>query len=64
MIAKNMSGYDRIFRILLALFLITFAISGKIGNWGWVVGLVLLLTASLARCPMYALLGFKVRKST
>ena len=64
MIAKNMSGYDRVFRILLALFLITFSISGQIGNWGWIVGLVLLLTASLARCPMYALLGFKVRKSS
>lgn len=63
MIAKNMSGYDRVFRILLALFLITFSISGQIGNWGWIVGLVLLLTASLARCPLYALLGFKVRKS-
>ena len=64
MIAKNMSGYDRVFRILLALFLITFSISGQIGNWGWIAGLVLLLTASLARCPMYALLGFKVRKSS
>jgi Protein of unknown function (DUF2892) len=64
MIAKNMSGYDRVFRILLALFLITFSISGQIGNWGWIVGLVLLVTASLARCPMYALLGFKVRKSS
>ncbi len=63
MIAKNMSGYDRVFRILLALFLITFSISGKIGGWGWVLGLVLLLTATLARCPMYALLGFKARKS-
>ena len=28
------------------------------------VGLVLLLTASLTRCPMYALLSFKARKST
>jgi Protein of unknown function (DUF2892) len=64
MIAKNMSGYDRVFRILLALFLITFSISGQIGNWGWIVGLVLLVTASLARCPMYALLGFRVRKSS
>ncbi len=64
MMAKNMSGYDRIFRILLALFLITFAISGKVGNWAWVAGLVLLLTASAARCPMYALLGFRARKSS
>ncbi|RVU49880.1 DUF2892 domain-containing protein [Rubrivivax rivuli] len=61
--AKNMSGYDRVFRILLGLFLIAFAISGKVGGWAWVVGLVMLLTASLARCPMYALLGFRVRKS-
>ena len=64
MIAKNMSGYHRVFRILLALFLITFSISGQIGNWGWLVGLVLLLTTSLARCPMYALLSFTLRKST
>ena len=63
MIAKNMSGYDRVFRIVLALFLITFSISGQIGNWGWIIGLVLLLTASAARCSMYALLGFKVKKS-
>jgi hypothetical protein len=58
-----MSGYDRVFRILLALFLIAFTISGRIGNWGWVVGLILLLTASVARCPMYALLGFKPRNT-
>lgn len=64
MMSKNMSGYERVFRILLGLFLIAFAISGKVGDWGWVVGLVMLLTATTARCPMYALLGFKVRKST
>ncbi|KPF45765.1 hypothetical protein IP87_07660 [beta proteobacterium AAP121] len=61
--AKNMSGYDRVFRILLGLFLIAFAISGQVGGWAWVVGLVMLLTAMVARCPMYALLGFRVRKS-
>ena len=32
MIAKSMSDNDRAFRILLALFLITFSISGQIGN--------------------------------
>ena len=64
MLPKNMSGLDRVFRIVLALFLITFSISGQIGNWGWIAGLVLLLTAILARCPMYALLGFKPSKST
>ncbi len=63
MMAKNMSGYDRVFRILLGLFLIAFAISGQVGGWAWVVGLVMLLTATVARCPMYALLGFRVRKS-
>ena len=63
MIAKNMSGYDRVFRILLALFLITFSISGQIGSWGWVIGLILLATATLARCPMYAVLGFSAKKS-
>jgi len=64
MLSKNMSGTDRVFRILLGLFLVAFAIWGKIGGWGWIVGLVMLITASTARCPMYGLLGFKVRKST
>lgn len=64
MLSKNMSGTDRVFRIVLGLFLVAFAISGKVGDWGWIVGLVMLLTASTARCPMYSLLGFKVRKST
>ena len=64
MMSKNMSGTDRIFRILLGLFLIAFAISGRVGDWAWIIGLVMLLTASTARCPMYSLLGFKVRKST
>lgn len=63
MFAKNMSGFDRVFRILLGLFLIAFAISGKIGAWGWIVGLVMLLTASAARCPLYALLGGRARKN-
>jgi len=61
---KNMSGYDRVFRLLLGMFLVAFAISGRIGNWGYVIGLVMLLTATVSRCPMYALLGFKARKST
>ena len=39
-------------RLLLALFLIAFAISGKVGGWAWVAGLVLLATALLSRCPM------------
>jgi hypothetical protein len=61
---KNMSGYDRVLRLLLGMFLVAFAISGRIGNWGYVIGLVMLVTASISRCPMYALLGFKVKKST
>jgi hypothetical protein len=63
MLSKNMSGTDRVFRILLALFLIAFSMSGRIGSWGWVIGLILLVTASAARCPMYSLLGFKPRKT-
>ncbi|MDO9072046.1 MAG: DUF2892 domain-containing protein [Rubrivivax sp.] len=64
MMRKDMSGYDRVFRILLGLYLIAFAISGQVGNWGWVVGPVMLLTATTAHCPMYSLLGFRLRKST
>lgn len=63
MFSKNMSGFDRSLRLLLGLFLIAFAISGKVGGWAWVAGLVVLATAVLSRCPMYALLGFKVKRS-
>jgi len=32
MLSKNMSGTDRVFRILLGLFLVAFATWGKIGD--------------------------------
>jgi len=44
MISRNMSGSDRVSRILLAMCLIAFSISGQIGNRGWIVSLVLLVT--------------------
>jgi len=59
-----MSGSDGVSRILLALCLIAFSISGQIGNWGWIVGLGLRVAASLARCAVYALLRFKAKRST
>ncbi|MEY8879038.1 MAG: DUF2892 domain-containing protein [Leptothrix sp. (in: b-proteobacteria)] len=62
MLKKNMSGYDRVFRILLGLIMLGYAIAGRVGaGWGW-VGLLLLLTASLSHCPLYALLGVGARK--
>lgn len=59
MFSKNMSGTDRVFRLLLGMFLVVFAISGRIGDWGWILGLLLLLTAVVSRCPLYALLGYR-----
>ncbi len=63
MMSKKMSRYDRVFGILLGMFLLAFAISGKVGIWGWVVALVMLLTATPARCPMYSLLWATSRAS-
>jgi Protein of unknown function (DUF2892) len=63
MFRQNMSGFDRSARLLLAFFLIAFAITGKIGNWGWIFGLILLVTGAVGRCPMYALLGWKPKTS-
>ena len=54
----NVGNVDRAIRILLGIALITLALRGTIGYWGY-VGVVLLLTGGVAFCPLYALLGFR-----
>jgi hypothetical protein len=57
----NVGTADRIFRILLGVVLIAFAI--PIGfpatGWNWVgwIGFVPILTALVGWCPLYAMLG-------
>jgi hypothetical protein len=54
----NVGNLDRLLRLLLGLFLIGFAATGVIGSWGY-VGIVLVLTAVVAYCPLYSVFGFR-----
>lgn len=53
---SNVSGIDRILRIVLGLALVAMTLTGTIGVWGW-IGVVPLLTGAIGWCPPYALLG-------
>lgn len=53
----NVGGIDRVLRIVAGLALIILAITGVIGNWGW-IGVVPLATGLFRVCPAYGLLGF------
>lgn len=52
----NVGGIDRVLRIVAGLALIVLAVTGVIGNWGW-IGIVPLLTGVFRTCPAYSLLG-------
>lgn len=52
----NIGNMDRIARAVVGIALIAAAISGAIGIWGW-LGVVLLGTAAVSFCPLYAALG-------
>ena len=56
----NLASWDRIVRIVLGLAGIGIALAG-ISPWGW-LGVVLLATAAVAWCPIYAALGLKTIK--
>ncbi len=56
MFRTNVGNADRILRILVGIILIGFAVTGKIGVWGY-IGIVPLLTGLLRTCPAYSLLG-------
>lgn len=52
----NIGNIDRVIRIVAGATLITLAVTGTIGLWGW-IGIVPLLTAVVGFCPAYAVLG-------
>ncbi|MGE0310640.1 MAG: DUF2892 domain-containing protein [Lautropia sp.] len=52
----NIGTIDQVLRIVVGLALITLALAGVIGAWGY-VGIVPLLTGALRFCPLYALIG-------
>jgi len=55
---KNISGFERIARLLIGLGLIGATLLGSIGAWGW-IGIIPLLTGAIGFCPLYKLCGCK-----
>ncbi|WAT16693.1 DUF2892 domain-containing protein [Aurantiacibacter sp. MUD11] len=59
--SNNMGSLDRILRIVVAVVLIVFAVTGTItGTWVWVaygVAAVFILTSLVGFCPAYLPLG-------
>jgi len=59
--AKNMGGIDRIDRFIIGALLVDLAITGTIGEWGW-IGIILVVTAFINFCPIYRVFGIKTCK--
>ncbi len=66
-IKQNESTLDRIVRAVVGVILLYAGLGGLlIGGWAFVVdiiGAVLLITAAVGFCPLYALLGFSTHKA-
>ena len=52
----NVGSIARILRIVFGLALIVGALQGALAPWGW-VGAVLVITAFIKFCPIYAVTG-------
>lgn len=60
MLQLNVGNIDRILRVALGLGLISLVFVGPQTAWGW-VGVLILFTAVVGWCPIYAALGLKTR---
>lgn len=55
-LAKNEGAWDRGFRVVLGLGLLSAVFAGPHTPWGW-IGIVPLLTRMIGSCPMYKAFG-------
>jgi hypothetical protein len=53
-----MAGWDRAFRFILSVLILSYAMAGG-PFWFWVVGLYALITAGWGLCPIYSF--FRIR---
>ena len=53
----NVSGLDRVLRVIVGVVLIALAATGTVVWWGW-LGIIPLLTGLMRFCPIYPLLGW------
>lgn len=62
----NLGSIDRLVRVLLAIVIGIAIFNGSLtGVWAWVLGafgVVLLLTSTVSRCPIYFMLGMSTAK--
>lgn len=52
----NVGGFDKIFRIVIGLALISLVFWGPMTPWGW-IGVVPLVTGLIGWCPVYVPFG-------
>ncbi len=57
-IPTNMSGLDRILRIVLGLMLLSLVFVGPRTDWGF-LGLIPIISGVMGFCPVYSLLGIR-----
>lgn len=60
MFATNVGTVDRVFRVVLGLALLAFALAGPADiTWKWVgfIGIVPLVTGLFKTCPLYSVVG-------
>ncbi|MEA1902889.1 MAG: DUF2892 domain-containing protein [Actinomycetota bacterium] len=63
----NEASWDRIGRVIIGAGLIAVGLMAVGGGWGWVltaVGLILLATALVGWCPIYAVIGRGTKTET
>lgn len=61
MFTANINSTDRVIRLILGLVLISLAFFGPQTPWGY-LGIILVVTAFINFCPLYALFGFSTKK--
>ena len=63
---NNMSGLDRLIRILVAIVLIWLLVAGVITGVlsliAWILVIIFLITSILGYCPLYHILGISTKK--
>jgi len=53
----NLGNIERVIRAVIGLVFIALSATATVGWWGYVVGVILVGTAAVSFCPLWALLG-------
>jgi hypothetical protein len=54
---RNVGETDQVVRLMAGTLLLTLAATDQVGTWGWVAGLLTLLSGTVGICAAYSLLG-------